>query len=436
MAPKGSSSNTASEAPTRDEFTALDAARAKLDTDIATIRSTVDGHTKEMANMNTKLDHILALLSGRSSSTPMTSESTSSIPVATSTAPESAIIPTSSSSDSQFQAPISTSRSPGSDEPGRYFNIKSEELGTFEGVPEDTALFLANIEAMRHTESDPGWDKALLRTIPRSLRGPARLWFASLTASERTATLKNLDAFINKIRANFKPPIAVIRQQARDRVWQPDTEGVIHYSFLKVALLKTGWPNMSEEELVNEVVEGLEPAIAKLIQTPFRNDPTLTALRHELRIQETFWRKEFGRPLLPSADTNSSSAPPIPPHYSMVTSPTGPSDQPAAYPQTTQTPFRGTSSSAPRRPRSIRDDFEPANLSYRLHPDSKKKMMAYKIPGTNRIMWCARACRSCGGDHFDFAHEHCVKHTVPTVNTLDVDEEDYPQTFDDEDHPF
>ncbi|KAE8207262.1 hypothetical protein CF319_g9615 [Tilletia indica] len=162
---------------------------------------------------------------------------------------------------------------------------------------------------------------------------------------------------------------------------------------------------MSEEELVNEVVDGLEPAVAKLIQAPFRNDPTLTALRHEMRIQETFWRKEFLglHDRIPTNDADRSS--------------------------------RGFTV----RVSSISFDsgrLRARNISYRLHPDSKKRMMAYKIPGTNRIMWCARACRSCGGDHFDFAHEHCVKHTVPTVNTLDVDEEDYPQTVDNEDHSF
>ncbi|KAE8240147.1 hypothetical protein A4X13_0g7923, partial [Tilletia indica] len=405
MAPKGSSSNTpAADPPTRDEFTALDAARAKLDTDIATIRSTVDGHTKEMANMNNNLDSILALLNRQSSSTSVPSESTSSLSVRTSTVPESSTIPISSSSDSQTNAPTPNPRPLNTDDPGRHFNIKSEELGTFEGVPEDTALFLANIEAMRHTESDPGWDKALLRTIPRSLRGPARLWLASLTATERTATLKTLDAFISKIRANFKPPIGVIRQQARDRIWQPDTEGIIHYSFLKVALLKTGWPSMSEEELVNEVVDGLEPAVAKLIQTPFRNDPTPTALRHEMRIQETFWRKEYGRPLLPQGSSASSAT--IPPHYSMVASHAGSSVYATAYPQTTQISARGDSPSASRRPRSIRDDFEPANLSYRLHPDSKKRMMAYKIPGTNRIM-----CRQRGSLFLNVRND--VKLTTP-----------------------
>ncbi|KAE8235276.1 hypothetical protein A4X03_0g9840, partial [Tilletia caries] len=276
--------------PTRDEFAALDAARAKLDGDVSALRNSIDSNNSdigslkaEVGSLHSKFDELLNRLAHpvttktEPASTHTLASSTTGASTASSTfdaasTPPSPVTPKWNSAEAAFRGGMTPSsvsvgkniriQLPDAEESGRSFNIKPEELGFFHGVPEDTALFLSNIEAMRVSETDSG-----------------------------------LDAFIATIRTNFRPPIAVIRQQARARRWLPDSEDVVHYTFVKAAMLKTGWENMGEDELVSEVIEGIDPSIAKLVQTPFRADPTLSALRSELRMQETYWRAEYGRPL-------------------------------------------------------------------------------------------------------------------------------------------
>ncbi|KAE8227561.1 hypothetical protein CF326_g7542 [Tilletia indica] len=51
-------------------------------------------------------------------------------------------------------------------------------------------------------------------------------------------------------------------------------------------------------------------------------------------------------------------------------------------------------------------------------------MMRYRLPGTDRVMWCQRPCRRCGADHFDFAHDYCASHTVASINTMAAEDQD------------
>ncbi|KAE8218758.1 hypothetical protein CF319_g7425 [Tilletia indica] len=404
------------DAPTREEFATLDAARLKLDEDLTSIRSTLESHGSDIGELqtsitalHTKFDKLIATLT--KPPTPVTSSATSTTsglapdPSDTSTSStgprkwnsETAAFPTDTapqgSSDARIQAPVAASVPASTSDGGRSFTIKPEELGTFDGVPEDTALFLANIEAIRASESDPNWDKALLRALPRTLRGPARLWFASLTDSERSLNLKSLTSFISALRATFKPSTNVVRRQARDRCWRPDEEDLVHYSFVKAALLKIGWPGMKDSELISDVVDGIDPSVAKLMQTPFRDSPTLTALRVEMRVQETFWRKEFHRPLVRASFASTPAG--VPAYDSLTSTPpvasgsaftVEPHISVTAYPQTSQPAPTGRRTLNPRQGMSIRSDFTPANLSYRIHPELHKRMMSYKVPLTNRIM--------------------------------------------------
>ncbi|KAK0519635.1 hypothetical protein OC842_007382 [Tilletia horrida] len=389
----------------------LEAAQRQLESDMSTIQSTLDGHSHDISALRTqgdgmmaKLDQILKILQLHS------------FPSSSSAAHASADSTTKPTTGSARDGDARDSRSTTDGDSNRSFLIKPEELGTFDGIPEDTTLFLAHVQAIRATETDPAWARALLRAIPRTFRGAARLWFALMTDAERTNTLSSLDNLIATVEATFKPSTAVIRRQARERHWLPETEDLVHFSFVKAALLKMGWSSLTEGDLVQEIVDDLDPAVAKLLQTPYRSAPTLTALRMELRAQEAFWRLEHNRPLARSQGTTAA------PTYGQLLPPGSGSTAPAAaYPQLPTTNGR------PRR--SIRDDFDPRNLAYKLHPETGKRMMTYKIPSTNRTMWCARPCNTCAGDHFDFAHDHCSKNTVAFVNNIDADE-GYPCTMD------
>ncbi|KAL9937338.1 hypothetical protein V8E36_003747, partial [Tilletia maclaganii] len=223
----------------------------------------------------------------------------------------------------------------------RYFTVKPVELGRYGGDPADTAHFIANVSAIRSAESNSGWDKAILRALPHTFYGPARLWFASMPDEERQSAPESLEALLTKIEKDFMSQ-SVVHRQTQDRRRDSEAEDAVHHTLIETALLKTGFPSINEEGLVHEVADGINTSVAQLLQTPFRREPTptappcstppiLTALNTELRVQETYSRVEHNRPL-PRPDTKPSTT--EVPRYANLTQPTG--SAPAAYIQTSE----------------------------------------------------------------------------------------------------
>ncbi|KAE8218437.1 hypothetical protein CF326_g9167 [Tilletia indica] len=68
------------------------------------------------------------------------------------------------------------------------YTIKTSDIGTFNGTPEDLELFLARVQALNDSESDANWRKAMLRAMPLLLRGYAASWHQTLEPGRR-ATL-------------------------------------------------------------------------------------------------------------------------------------------------------------------------------------------------------------------------------------------------------
>ncbi|KAE8228099.1 hypothetical protein CF326_g6983 [Tilletia indica] len=297
-------------------------------------------------------------------------------------------------------------------------SIKPEELGRFDGTPEDTELFLSDVLAIYESEPDPAnlaaWEKAILRALPRSLKGSARLWFSTLDRDTRSkmTTLQGKHGWFEKLRASFGATPAVVRQQARQRVWDPDHESALHFTFAKVALLKTAWKHLEDKDCITDIVDGLPLDLKPLLRVPLLRSPQIDELRDELRVQETYWRERKYRPLLNTSETevSSSSAGGVP-GYDTLLSLSVPAPT-SSFVQGTSPPQRTFTRS--RRGKSIRDDFDPSRLGYGPHPNSGKRTMTYKVPDTDELMWCNRPCRHCRADHFDFAHEHCST-PLPTL---------------------
>ncbi|KAE8209340.1 hypothetical protein CF327_g6661 [Tilletia walkeri] len=318
------------------------------------------------------------------------------------------------------------------------YTIKTSDIGTFDGTPEDLELFLARVEAIHASEQDLNWRQAVLRAMPLLMRGYAASWHQTLEPTKR-ASLISLGAWFRELRAAFSPDPTYMRQLARARSWEPDHEDVVGYAFDKAALLKAAFTGVPDSELIYDVVDRLPVEIRKLLRTPHSPGATLVDLRNELRMQEQFWRIETGRPLLktaaPATDLTSK-----PPKYSSFAGPSPASAPPssARVPASTATKKPSASVSPPssRRPpgKSISEDFDGSRLDYGIEPESKKRMMRYRIPGTDRTMWCQRSCRRCGGDHFDFAHDYCANHTIASVNTAAVEDDlGYLVTIEEED---
>ncbi|CAD6899444.1 unnamed protein product [Tilletia controversa] len=281
-----------------------------------------------------------------------------------------------------------TSASSGSGASAKVYTVKTEDTGTFDGTPENLELFLARVQAIRFAETDAGWDRAVLHAITLALRGRAAIWHSTLTDKQR-AGLCRIDYWFEALRENFSPQSTVVRQQARDRTWDPDHEDILGFVFAKIALLKVGFRNMTEEDVVQEIADRLPVDIQMLLRQPRERQPSLVRLREELRIQEVFWRIRHNRPLLPSSAVETASP-------SLVTGGQRTSSfaelvVPAAHPVSAQAssdrrPFRG--SVAQRRGKAYAEDFDPSLLGRGKSPRTgKENTPNYRVPGTDETIW-------------------------------------------------
>ncbi|CAD6981988.1 unnamed protein product [Tilletia controversa] len=317
------------------------------------------------------------------------------------------------------------------------YTIKTSDIGTFDGTSEDLELFIARVEAISASESDAKWRQAVLRAMPLLLRGHAASWHQTLEPATR-ASLITLPAWFRVLRESFSPDPNYMRQLARARSpdpnymrqlararsWQPDQEDVVGYVLDKTALLKAAFIGIPDSEIVYDVLASIPVEIRKQLSAPQHR--SLIDVRNELRMQEQFWREERGRPLIKSVAVDSDVSD-KPPRYASFAGPplaAPATSSPAAVSPSAARRAAPASAAEPRRPsgKPISEDFDGSRLSYGIEPKSKKVMMRYPIPGTDRIMWCQRSCDKCGGDHFNFAHDHCARHTVPSLNTVAADD--------------
>ncbi|KAE8270155.1 hypothetical protein A4X09_0g2175 [Tilletia walkeri] len=201
--------NTRSSGPSMDEFRALESAQATLgqtlndqlvnlrnkqNSDIEGVRAQIHSVSTEqnsrLDEIQTSVNTILSSLQlgptagvGSSPPAPPGSQTPASSvpPVAPVTSsPEAQSIPTrpsdmeqsSSTGGGATVAAVSTKQ---------VYNIKSDDISTFDGTPENLELFLARVQAVRFAENDANWDRAVLRAIPLALRGRAAIWHSTLT---------------------------------------------------------------------------------------------------------------------------------------------------------------------------------------------------------------------------------------------------------------
>ncbi|KAE8237176.1 hypothetical protein A4X13_0g8884 [Tilletia indica] len=331
-----------------------------------------------------------------------------------------------SSSSPHRGEPISVSVSPSALSKG--FNIKTSDIGTFDGTPEDLELFLARVQALNDSETDVNWKQAMLRAMPLLMRGYAASWYQTLEPSKRLS-LTSLTSWFRELREAFSPDPNYMRRLARARAWKPEQEDIVGYVFDKTALIKAAFPGVPDSEIIYDVVDRLPIEIRKLLRTPLQPQGSLVDLRNELRMQEQFWRADTGCALTkPEASTTSPTS--KPPKYSSFAGPSQainsePVRQQFSTASTVKRPPPPTPLASRRPPgKSISEDFDGSRLDYGIEPESKKRMMRYRIPGTDRVMWCQRPCRRCGADHFDFAHDYCASHPVASVNTAAADDLD------------
>ncbi|KAE8207684.1 hypothetical protein CF327_g7277 [Tilletia walkeri] len=291
----------------------------------------------------------------------------------------------------------------------RILECKPERLGTYNGDPKKLEKFLSDVADIARSNTHPMWDPAVVVAIPQALTGDARTWHAGVS-TEQKRSWNTVAKYIEAMRRAFPANKAEQRQLARARRWRPLVESAMTYFFDKVQLWRHAFAERDNESiLAQEIVDGLEATMRAYIRMPSAN-PTLDLLQSALLNGSR------------RGERSVASQPPARPARSELR------NSPAV-----SAPSPSRAPAPARRDKKLSEDFDPARLGRGLRPGtSKENVPFYRIPGSDTTIWCDRPCRRCGGDHFDFAHDHST--SSAQLRVMNADEvEGYPVATADDD---
>ncbi|KAE8222173.1 hypothetical protein CF326_g8422, partial [Tilletia indica] len=318
----------------------------------------------------------------------------------------------------------------------RPMTCKTEWIGEFNGEPSLLENFLTRIRDLLRSETQPelipAWHKAVFRTLPRTFTKDAAIWHQGLSNAE-AQRMTTFDAWCEAMRAAFPVNMNQLRKDARNRKWKPSEETSVAYYFHKVCLLRQAYgEEQAEDSLVTDIKDGLPESIIALLRLP-RKGATLAELRLELGDWEPNWRVQYKVPLRPLTSTStpteaSTLTATYSPAVSRVLQTTmGRSASVPATPAATNSklplaaPLR-TAPSGQTTPRPM-SKFAAAYDPTRISPAQNGQPRRYRPPGKDTVMDLKAPCSYCGGDHFNFEHDHIV----PQVRTMVPDDDDYEE---------
>ncbi|KAE8244674.1 hypothetical protein A4X13_0g6379 [Tilletia indica] len=217
------------------------------------------------------------------------------------------------------------------------------------------------------------------------------------------------------------------RSQAHSRVWNTSDETSMTYFFSKVQLFRHAYGSLfTDEALAQQVLAGLPASMRSTLRLP-QEGVALEQVQDGLCDWEPTWREASGVPLAKttlkgqkekeSAIVESESStkvltlPPNRPPRSELRS--------AATPIKPVVPSQIASTSASVA--SLAASYDPS----RVIPANGGQSRMYRRPDSSKVMKLARNCVKCGGQHFDFEHDHLLR--AGQLNTLDSLTEDYPE---------
>ncbi|KAE8214869.1 hypothetical protein CF327_g1784 [Tilletia walkeri] len=299
---------------------------------------------------------------------------------------------------------------------------KKDVLGEYDGDPARLEHFLSHIRNIVRSEPRQGWESAVIRTLPQTLKGDADIWHSGLSDDEARA-MNTFDKWARALRSAFPMNKNDQRVQARERVWQPTSETALTYFIVKVQLLRHAYGDLyTDAAIAQEVIMGLPATMRITLRLP-QDGTTLNEVQAGLAEWEPSWRDAHNIHLSKS----STSAPTATGRQETVTTkaPQQPSRPPRSELRNSPTAPTSVIASRPRD-RKLSEDFDPTRLGRGQRPGSQKEnVLFYRIPDTTDTMWCDRPCRRCGQDHFDFAHDHFTAQV--RVATIHEDDQ-YPVT--------
>ncbi|KAE8240573.1 hypothetical protein A4X13_0g7723 [Tilletia indica] len=323
----------------------------------------------------------------------------------------------------------------------RPMTCKTEWIGDYDGDPTQLEDFLTRLRDLIRSETQkellPAWITAVLRTLPRTLKGNAAVWHQGLS-DEDAAELTSFDAWCAAMRAAFPVNRQQLRREARSRKWRTTEETAAAYYFHKLRLLRQAFgKDQTEDALVTDIKDGLPETMVALLRLP-RDKATLAELVFELGDWEPNWRTQYKVPLRGSnTPTTPSTAYTSQPISSALTNPTFAArllptamGRSASAPITpavsgvkppSATTLRAAPSSA-TNPKPM-SKFAAAYDASRIIPAQNGQPRRYRPPGKDTVMDLRAPCSYCGGDHFNFEHDYLV----PQVRTMVTDDDEYEE---------
>ncbi|KAE8218492.1 hypothetical protein CF319_g7649 [Tilletia indica] len=320
----------------------------------------------------------------------------------------------------------------------RTMTCKTEWIGEYDGDPTQLEDFLTRLRDLIRSETQaellPAWITAVLRTLPRTLKGNAAVWHQGLSDDD-AARLTSFDAWCAAMRDAFPVNRQQLKRDAWTRKWKTMEETAMGYYFHKLRLLRqTFGKDASEETLVNDIKDGLPESMVALLRLP-RKGATLTELITELGDWEPNWRKQHKVPLHPSttsAATVSSivtpaafntTAPAFTPAARLLQQTMGRSASAPSTPAPTSTVSSRAAPSHTTGPKPM-SKFAASYDPSRVIPAQNGQPRRYRPPGKDTVMDLKAPCSYCGGDHFNFEHDYVV---VPQVRTLAAEDDEYDE---------
>ncbi|KAE8228368.1 hypothetical protein CF326_g6702 [Tilletia indica] len=319
----------------------------------------------------------------------------------------------------------------------RPMTCKTEWIGEYDGDPTQLEDFLTRLRDLIRSETQeeliPAWIKAVLRTLPRTLKGNAAVWHQGLSDSD-AAQLTSFDAWCTAMRDAFPVNRQQLKRDAWTRKWKTTEETAMGYYFHKVRLLRqTFGKDASEDTLVNDIKDGLPESMVALLRLP-RKGATLTELVTELGDWEPNWRKQHKVPLYSTATApavtstvqTAVSQPPAPavtPATRMMQQTMGRSASAPSTPAVNSNTSSRAATSSITGPKPM-SKFAASYDSSRVIPAQNGQPRRYRPPGKDTVMDLKAPCTYCGGDHFNFEHDYIV---VPQVRILATDDDDYDE---------
>ncbi|CAO1625011.1 unnamed protein product [Jaminaea pallidilutea] len=276
--------------------------------------------------------------------------------------------------------------------PPRRHQFRTEDIGTFDGSPENLLRFVDRIDSLHDMNDSPHWREPLLELVPMCLKDQAAFWHSQLSKQEKR-DLTTWNRWRHALEKAFSPDPSELQLEADNRKWRVREETALAYYLEKIALLRQAYPDQSDKCLLVKVRMGLPPDLQRDVRVPYQNNPSGEDFARELRQLEGPYRNED--PAKRSLRKASGSQAP-----SKVESSSSASTMPRREKQ--DIPASPTGSR-----KTLASSYQPGNISV-----GKDSVRRYRVPNSNAVIELERRCKQCGGKHFDFEHEHLTKPQV------------------------